>query len=75
MALGRFFLYIGQVDFVFGQVKFEDHLPGGRQFQNLNVEAWQFLYISSLIPLFFKRYQIENQSLTIDGRRVGTSNL
>ena len=31
VALGRLFLYMGQVDFVFGQVKFEDHLPGGRQ--------------------------------------------
>ena len=44
MALGRFFLYIGQVHFVFGQVKFEDHLPGGRQFQNLNVEACPWIH-------------------------------
>ena len=50
MALGSFFLYIiGQVDFVLGQVKFEDHLPGGRQFQNLNVEAWHVYIVLKLL--------------------------
>ena len=32
------FYYFGQVNFVFGQVKIEDHLPRDRQYYNLNVE-------------------------------------
>ena len=38
MAIGRVFLDTGQLDVVFGQLKVEHHLPGGRQYQNI-VEA------------------------------------
>ena len=36
MCFGRFFCDIGQVNIiVFGQVKVEGHLPGGKRYQNL----------------------------------------
>ena len=40
VGIGRLFCNLGDVNFVFRQVKVEDHLPGDRQYLNLNVEPW-----------------------------------
>ena len=35
----------GQVHIVFGQAKVEDHLPGGRQYYNLNFDPSKYMHI------------------------------